>query len=55
LPGTRPISLVRDSPFSVIRVYGEGGNVIQTHEHKGDFKRTVSYELLKRYAQQPLT
>ncbi len=23
---------------AVIRVYGEAGNVIQTHEHKGDFK-----------------
>jgi hypothetical protein len=23
---------------AVIRVYEEAGNVIQTHEHKGDFK-----------------
>jgi hypothetical protein len=23
---------------AVIRVYNESGNVIQTHEHKGDFK-----------------
>jgi hypothetical protein len=23
---------------SVIRVYNEAGNVIETHEHKGDFK-----------------
>jgi hypothetical protein len=23
---------------AVIRVYEEGGNVIETHEHKGDFK-----------------
>jgi hypothetical protein len=23
---------------AVIRVYDERGNVIQTHEHKGDFK-----------------
>jgi len=23
---------------AVIRVYGEAGNVIETHEHKGDFK-----------------
>ena len=23
---------------AVIRVYGDGGNVIETHEHKGDFK-----------------
>jgi hypothetical protein len=24
--------------FSVIRVYDEAGNVIETHEHKDDFK-----------------
>ena len=24
--------------YAVIRVYDETGNVIQTHEHKGDFK-----------------
>jgi len=23
---------------AVIRVYDEGGNVIETHEHRGDFK-----------------
>jgi hypothetical protein len=23
---------------AVIRVYGDAGNVIETHEHKGDFK-----------------
>ena len=23
---------------AVIRVYDDGGNVIETHEHKGDFK-----------------
>jgi hypothetical protein len=23
---------------AVIRVYDESGNVIETHEHKGDFK-----------------
>jgi hypothetical protein len=23
---------------AVIRVYNDGGNVIKTHEHKGDFK-----------------
>jgi hypothetical protein len=23
---------------TVIRVYGDAGNVIETHEHKGDFK-----------------
>jgi len=26
------------SHHAVIRVYDEAGNVIQTHEHKGDFK-----------------
>jgi len=26
------------SHFAVIRVYGEAGNVIETHKHKGDFK-----------------
>jgi hypothetical protein len=25
----------------VIRVYDEAGNVIETHEHKGDFKEVV--------------
>jgi hypothetical protein len=26
------------SPDAVIRVYDNAGNVIETHEHKGDFK-----------------
>ena len=26
------------SHHDVIRVYDEAGNVIETHEHKGDFK-----------------
>jgi hypothetical protein len=26
------------SHHAVIRVYNEAGNVIETHEHKGDFK-----------------
>ncbi len=26
------------SPDAVIRIYDEAGNVIETHEHKGDFK-----------------
>jgi hypothetical protein len=29
------------SHHAVIRVYDESGNVIQTHEHKGDFKELV--------------
>jgi hypothetical protein len=33
---------VTQSPptFSVIRVYDAAGNVIETHEHKGDFKES---------------
>jgi hypothetical protein len=27
-----------DAHAAVIRVYDDAGNVIQTHEHKGDFK-----------------
>jgi len=30
------------SQKAVIRVYDEVGNVIETHEHAGDFKRVVS-------------
>ena len=30
------------SKDAVIRVYDEAGNVIETHEHKGDFQRAVS-------------
>jgi hypothetical protein len=26
------------SHYAVIRVYDEAGNVIETHEHRGDFK-----------------
>jgi hypothetical protein len=28
---------------AVIRVYNDAGNVIETHEHKGDFKEFRSY------------
>jgi hypothetical protein len=28
---------------AVIRVYDDAGNVIEMHEHKGDFKRVVSH------------
>jgi hypothetical protein len=31
---------------AVIRVYDEAGNVIETHEHKGDFKRPRSIAYL---------
>jgi hypothetical protein len=31
----------RRSHDAVIRVYDESGNVIETHEHKGDFKEFV--------------
>jgi hypothetical protein len=43
-----------------IRVYDETGNVIETHEHKGDFKewssftRTTSHFPLKRSSMIPL-
>jgi hypothetical protein len=30
------------SHHTVIRVYDEAGNVIETHEHKGRFQRVVS-------------
>jgi hypothetical protein len=33
------------SPAAVIRVYDDGGNVIETHEHAGDFKGVVSLAL----------
>ena len=29
------------SHHAVIRVYDEAGNVIETHEHKGDFKEVL--------------
>ena len=41
---TKPADAVDYAKFfsrahdAVIRVYDESGNVIQTHEHKGDFK-----------------
>jgi len=28
---------------AVIRVYDGAGNVIETHEHQGDFQRVVSF------------
>jgi hypothetical protein len=27
----------------VIRVYDDAGNVIETHEHKGEFQRAVEF------------
>jgi len=41
LEEAQPLSTLpfRDSRlFSVIRVYDEAGNVIETHEHTGEFK-----------------
>jgi hypothetical protein len=32
----------------VIRVYDEAGNVIETHEHKGDFKEPWRESLFSR-------
>jgi hypothetical protein len=34
---------------ALIRVYGESGNVIETHEHKGRFQRVVSF-----YSERPV-
>jgi hypothetical protein len=34
----------------VIRVYDEGGNVIETHEHKGEFKCGEAHETKSRHA-----
>jgi len=31
---------------AVIRVYDAAGNLIKTHEHKGDFKGVVDFSLL---------
>jgi hypothetical protein len=33
---------------AVIRVYDESGNVIETHEHAGEFKEVVSAERNKK-------
>jgi hypothetical protein len=32
---------------AVIRVYNAAGNVIETHEHKGDFKETAGRVIFK--------
>jgi len=47
LPGSnRPFQFQKRSQLfsrshdAVIRVYDEAGNVIETHEHKGDFKES---------------
>jgi len=32
------VKLFSRSHAAVIRVYDDAGNVIETHEHKGDFK-----------------
>jgi hypothetical protein len=37
----------------VIRVYDDAGNVIETHEHKGEFKETVSGTHVKQKAATP--
>jgi hypothetical protein len=37
-PGTEPGYSISRSHHAVIRVYDEAGNVIETHEHDGDFK-----------------
>ena len=35
---TAPLRLYSRSRDAVIRVYDEAGDVIETHEHTGDFK-----------------
>jgi hypothetical protein len=43
-PASNPIGYARQysrSHDAVIRVYDAAGNVIETHEHKGDFKEWV--------------
>jgi hypothetical protein len=39
-------TLVCRSHDAVIRVYDDAGNVIETHEHNGDFERVVVLGLL---------
>jgi hypothetical protein len=34
----------------VIRVYDEAGNVIETHEHKGDFKEWLALDVKQKAA-----
>jgi hypothetical protein len=36
----------------LVTVYDDAGNVIETHEHKGDFKRVVNARLA---SEQPFT
>ncbi len=36
-------SPLRSHGDAVIRVYDEAGNVIETHEHKGDFKEALVF------------
>jgi hypothetical protein len=42
--------LARTRSTSVISVYDEGGNVIETHEQVGDFKGDFVTRLGKRHA-----
>jgi hypothetical protein len=46
--GLNPVSEPRR--FTIARVYDDAGNVIETHEHKGDFQRVVSIHCLKHKA-----
>jgi hypothetical protein len=49
-----PDNAIRDAMHSsrshdaVIRVYDDAGNVIETHEHKGDFKERLAYAANKK-------
>jgi hypothetical protein len=35
---------------ALIRVHDEAGNVIETHEHAGDFKRALRYRVKQKAA-----
>jgi hypothetical protein len=35
---------------AVIRIYDEAGGVIETYEHKGEFKEPVTHETKSRHA-----
>jgi hypothetical protein len=39
------VRICRRPRFSVFRVYDDAGNVIETHEHKGDFKLVVTQKM----------
>jgi hypothetical protein len=56
VPATDTVALIGYAKFfsrsldAVIRVYDEAGNVIETHEHTGDFKKWWVYFVVARRA-----